>query len=230
MKLATIPLFLLLLCAPLRADIEVPDTVAVHEPVVATVKPTGVPEGAKIRGSFSVSSGKSIPCGEAYHLWLPPGKHTLKASGVWVLTQDLTVDGQTFPIMIDFGAYSFEKTITVGEAPGPDPPGPDPPNPVGPKQIMIFYEGDRLDNYPPPQREILVSLALRQELVQAGHVVLEMVESAALSGTAPARYKTFFDAARGQALPVLTFAPKAGGTVKAVPLPADKTGLLEALK
>jgi hypothetical protein len=119
------------------------------------------------------------------------------------------------------------QQVTLGD-PGPDPPPPDPI--TGPKQLMMFYDADRLDNYPEPQRALLTSLALRKELVSAGHVVLEMVEAEALNGTPPARYKAFFDAARGQAMPVLAMAPKSGGSVRAVPLPADTAGLLEALK
>jgi len=232
MRLATL---LLLLCPlPLLADIDMPDKAPLHTIVVAKVVPDGVPEGARLRGSFSAPTGMYLPCGEStYHLAFPKGTHTVTAEGVWVLTRDVTLEGQTFPVLIDFGSYRFSKAIVVGD-PGPDPPQPDPPGPnpppVGPKQIMIFYDFDRLDNYPESQRSLLTSLVLRKELVAAGHVFLEVVEKAALSGTAPAKYKVFFDAARGKELPLLAIAPKEGGPGLVMPLPANKAALLEALK
>ena len=171
-----------------------------------------------------------------------PGKWIVFAEGFMPVQPTLVDGGKSILWEGKAGTYAViylppgdgqptVQRVTLGD-PGPDPPEPDPPgpNPVGPKQIMMFYDSDRLDNYPEPQRALLTSLALRRELVQAGHVVLEMVEAAALAGTPPARYKAFFDAARGQAMPVLAMAPKSGGSVRAVPLPADKAGLLEALK
>lgn len=164
------------------------------------------PGGITIVQPTVIDGGKAVfwqgAAGEYAVVFLPPG------------------DAQPLPINVVLG----------GPAPGPDPPDPPTPEPSGAKQIMMFYSGDQLDNLPAAQRELLTSLKLRQELVKAGHVVLEMVEASALSGAAPARYKAFFDAARDQPMPVLVYAPKTGGKVTAVPLPADRARLLEVLR
>src|SRR3990172_5060463 len=105
---ATLILFLFVCLA--RADIECEPQYDEHEPIVATVTITDVPEGAKLRGSFAVSDGKYLPASEnVYHVWAGPGKHLLTAQGVWVLTKDVTVEGQTFPVLLDFGQFRYRS-------------------------------------------------------------------------------------------------------------------------
>lgn len=160
--------FYLLLAWALTAvawgDIQVKPQLEPYEPCVATVTITDVPEGAKLRGSFAVSDGSYLPAGEnTFHLWLPPGKHVLKANGVWVLTKDIDVGGQTVPVLLDFGQYSYERTITVG----PEVPTPVPFPPPGPRRLVILEETAQrtpafavlrqqlLKEFPPDQLQIL---------------------------------------------------------------------------
>lgn len=136
-----LPLMLwLALFSSALADIEVKPQYDDHEPIVATVTITGVPEGAKLRGSFAVSDGSYLSAGEnIYHIWAGPGKHLLTAQGVWVLTRDVTVDGQTFPVLLDFGQFKFDKTIVVGGEVPPVPPIPPvPPDPPGIRWAIIW--------------------------------------------------------------------------------------------
>jgi hypothetical protein len=128
--------FWLCLVATAWGDIDAKPQYDDHEPIVATVTITGVPEGAKLRGSFAVSDGSYLPAGEnTYHIWAAPGKHLLSSAGVWVLTKDVTVEGQTFAVLIDFGQFRYERTIVVG---GEVPPVP-PPTP-GQRWAIVWEE------------------------------------------------------------------------------------------
>ena len=116
------------LCGASLADIQCQESYQDHEPIVAVVTMTGVPEGARLRGSFDISDAKYVVAGDnVYHVWAAPGTHLMTAAGIWVLTKDVTIDGQTMPVLVDFGQYSYTKTITVGEVVPPVPPPPIPP-------------------------------------------------------------------------------------------------------
>jgi len=135
---------LLLLGSRAWADIQVKPQYDLNEPIVATVTVTDVPEGAKLRGSFSVTGGSYLSAGEnVYHLWCGPGKHTLTAAGVWVLTQEVDVGGQKLPILVDFGQFSYSKDIVVGD--GPDPPPPPPP--PGTRWAVIWEETEQRNQH-----------------------------------------------------------------------------------
>jgi hypothetical protein len=128
-----------LTCAVAYGDIDVKPQYDVHEPIVATVTITDVPEGAKLRGSLAVSDGSYLPAGEnVFHVWAAPGKHTITSQGVWVLTKDVTVGDQTFPVLIDFGQYNYTKSFIVGEGDVVPPPGP--PTPPGVRRAVILEE------------------------------------------------------------------------------------------
>lgn len=205
-----------------------PDKPALHDPITATLNlGTSIPPGAKIRGSWECMSGKWLPCGDAIHLWVPAGKHAIRASGIWVLTKDVTVGTETFPVLIDFGQYDFRAEVLVGN--GPVPPPPPPPPPGDKKQIVMFYSADQLDNYPQPQRSLLTSLALRQKLVAAGHQVLEILEAAAIPNTAGGPLAEFGKSVVGDALPRVALRPVSGGAVLDYALPADEAGLMKLL-
>jgi hypothetical protein len=159
--------FWLCLVATAWGDIEVKPQYDANEPIVATVTITGVPEGAKLRGSFSVSDGSYLPAGEnIYHIWAAPGKHLLSAQGVWVLTRDVTVEGQTFPVLLDFGQFKFERTIVVGGEVPPVPPPVPPPPPGNRKAVILEESKDKtaaqallwaqlIKKYPPEKLQIL---------------------------------------------------------------------------
>jgi hypothetical protein len=120
-------------------DIEVKPQFDANEPIVATVTITDVPTGAKLRGSFSVSDGSYLTAGEnVYHVWCAPGKHTVKAAGIWVLTEPVVVGDKTINALVDFGQFAYEKTFVVGPEvpPGPFPP----PVPPGVRRLVILEE------------------------------------------------------------------------------------------
>jgi hypothetical protein len=128
-----------LFVATTYGDIDVKPQYDVHEPIVATVTITDVPVGAKLRGSLAVSDGSYLPAGEnVFHVWAAPGKHMITSQGVWVLTKDVTVGDQTFPVLIDFGQYNYSKSFIVGE--GDVVPPPQPPTPPGVRRAVILEE------------------------------------------------------------------------------------------
>jgi hypothetical protein len=128
-----------------------------------------VPDGARLRGSFTVATGLYIQCGDdTYHLWLPPGRHVLRARGVWILTKEVLVDGQSLPVLLDFGSYEYEHSIIVGD-PGPDPPPPVPPVPPGERWAVIWRETGEQS---PQQANLFV--ALRKEFQSERLLILDV--------------------------------------------------------
>lgn len=200
------------------ADIEVKPQYEAHEPIVATVTITEVPEGAKLRGSIQIDGASYIPAGDnVYHIWAKPGKYKIVASGVWVLTSELDVNGTKVPVLVDFGQYSYVKTFVVGEGDQPNPP--DPPTPGGPYQVVLFYQPDQLDNYTPDQRQILNSQAYREKLKAAGHLLLGVLPDNA-APSPQSKFAPFYRAVSGDPMPRLAVASKDGGKVVDFPLPA----------
>ena len=124
-----------------------------------------------------------------------------------------------------------------GPDPGPDPPDPLPPDPLpGLSQVCFVAESGTLPQLPRPQQTMLGSLSLQEEIKKAGHKFIGNLDpqtygadcSTGVCGdasNAPADYKAWLDAAKGQKLPVLLTAPVGGGTIKAQPLPADDSAL-----
>jgi hypothetical protein len=213
-------LWLLLTVTPftaLRGDIDCPATARVHEPVVAVVAPTDVPDGARLRGSFTVATGLSLPCGDnTFHLWLPPGKHLLRARGVWILTKDVLVDGQTLPVLLDFGSYEYEHAIVVGD-PGPDPPPPVPPVPPGERWAVIWNETAERT---PQQANLFV--ALRKEFQSDRLLILDV-------SNLPPKWEAWrAKLAPAQSLPALMVV-SGNQLVRVVPLPSSVSAVKEAI-
>jgi hypothetical protein len=130
------------------ADIEVKPQYDANEPIRAVVTITDVPAGAKLRGSFAVSDGSYLPVVEnTYDIWAAPGKHTVTAQGVWVLTEPVVVGDKTIQVLVDFGQFSYSRTFTVGPevpTPPPFPPTPPvPPVPPGQRWAVIWEETDQ---------------------------------------------------------------------------------------
>lgn len=219
-------------CAVAWGDIQVDPQYDAHEPIVATVTITDVPAGAKLRGSFAVLDGSYLPAGEnVYHVWAAPGKHTVKAAGIWVLTEPVVVGDKTINALVDFGQFAYEKSFTVGPEvpPSPFPPEPKPPVPGGPYQILLLYDQDQLDNLPPDQRSLLTSLVYRQKLVAAGHRVLGVFAAQAINPANVSRFKAFFDAVKDDPLPRVAIAKLTGGKVADFALPANIADLEKLL-
>ena len=201
-----------------------PEKPAPYDVIVASVNPgQQIPEGAKVRGSWDCSTLKWTPCGANVHMSAAPGKHVIRAFGVWVLTKDVTIGDQTVPVLVDFGQYSFQTEVLIGSDPGPFPPPP-----TGKFQIVMFYQADQLDNYPQSQRSLLTSRTLREKLVAQGHVILEILEEAAI-GTSGGHLADFIKSVAGDPLPRLALRPVSGGAVTDYPLPVDEAGLMKLL-
>lgn len=100
-----------------QSKIEVPERVALGEPIVASVR---LPEGGKV--AWKAGPGVSlvdVGLGRV-HLWAKPGQGRIEAVVVSV------ADGQ-------LGSLEWlDATFTVGDAP-PTPPGPEPPTPPDPQ-------------------------------------------------------------------------------------------------
>jgi len=227
-------LLALVWCFPARGDIDVKPQYDANEPIVATVTITDVPDGAKLRGSFAVSDGSYLPAGEnVYHIWAAPGKHTLKAAGIWVLTEPVVIGDKTIQALVDFGQFSYERTFTVGPevpVPPPFPPVPPvPPVPGGPYQILLLYDQDQLDNLPSNQRDLLTSLVYRQKLTTAGHRVLGVFAAQTINLGSASKFKAFFDAVKDDPLPRIAITKLGGGKVADFPLPANMADLEKLL-
>ncbi len=229
---------LLLVAATARADIELAKETFERDtdPITAALSVTGLPDGAKIRGTFTVSgratvtersgyyipqvgpdgkpvldeSGKQVlvPAPTEYFIDAAPGEHVITAQGVWVLTRDVTVGGESFPVLVDFGQYTFTKSFVVS---GGDDPVPPPP-PPGTRWGLILHEStkdtpaqgalwvelrktwqeNRLriydkDELPPSQRAIMQSEPYRQYVAKKGLLpaLIVLTESAAVLKVVP---------------------------------------------
>jgi hypothetical protein len=202
------------------------------EQIVVQVVPTGVPDGAIIRGSLSVSGKSSVWQPDAnkheYGIWGDSSKHSITAKGMWVKTDTGKLGGA----LQDFGWYEYYKDITIGpEVPVPDPfpPKPEPqPKPGGPYQILFLYDQQQLDNMPTLQRAILTSLEHQQALSSLGHRVVGVLAAQAVN-PASTKYKAYLDAAKDVPLPLVAYMPLAGGKVQCVTLPPTYGELVKLL-
>jgi hypothetical protein len=136
----TVLVALLLLSQIARAEINVPSNVEPFKPIVISVSPAGIPDGAQVRGSVTCSTADLLPgpSEEAWHCWAKPGTHSVVASGVWVLTQPVQVGEQSVPVLVDFGQYNESASFTVGDADDEDDVVPTPA--PGEKWLVIVEE------------------------------------------------------------------------------------------
>lgn len=202
-----------------------PPKPGLHEPVIATLT-TGdqVPADAKVRGSWDCGAAKWLEptCAgpvkvNQIYIWAPKGTYTIRAFGIWVQTKDITVGDQTVPVLIDFGQYDYRTQLEVSGG-GPIPPPPPPPG--GKYKIVMFYEANQLDNYPQPQRALLTSLQIREQLVSKGHDFLEALEAASLN-SASELFAPYIASVNGDPLPRIAIVPLEGGKVLDFPLPGN---------
>lgn len=236
MKKILVLLFWLLICATVWGQIDVPKEIPLGDPIVAKVNAT-IPEGAILDGGWKVGNGvKFVQVDKnTLHLWVAKtGTYKVTFSGFWLNIKEVKFkDGDGNEVIIQsylghgFVNEEAEFKVTGTDPPGPDP-DPNPPNPAGPWQIMMFYEGDLLDNYSGGQRALLTSLKYKEDLEKNGNVFLEVLESAAIN-SGSAKYKSFLNAAKGKQLPLLAIAPKNGGDVLTYPLPENYDKLVELL-
>lgn len=220
MRLTSIAL--LLLATPVLAEINVPAEIqSPPNPIVATVD-AEIPDGAQSKGKWEITGdaeAQLIEDGDhQVYAWAQPGTYTISYTGMWV----------------DFEAKAFdfideEASLTVTAKDSPDPPPPPPPPPPGAKQMVLFYQAQRLDNLPQEQRQLLTSLVVHKRLAELGHVVRAVLTSESIRDNPPADYERFVQAVAGEPLPQIAIAPKDGGTVEGHPLPADYESLVKLL-
>lgn len=197
----------------------------------------------------SVATLNGLLSKQAYNVWAPVGKHTVTATGVWVLTRDVTIGDQTLPVLVDFGQYSFSKTFEVkaGDDPPlpPDPPDPpDPPTPTDQKwMVVFFYESSDTPKLPAAQQTLLSSLLVRQRLTAAGHKFLACLDKdrdlkyakeCFSDGTCryllvEDQWSDWWDAVVNDPMPRVAIAPLNGGYVQDFLLPANETELNKLL-
>jgi hypothetical protein len=181
------------------------------DPVVAKVTITNVPDGAKLRGSFSVSGQATVleRAGE-YLVWAGPGEHAITSQGVWVLTQELDVNGTKVPVLVDFGTYLYTKKFVVKGGDGPVPPPPPPP--PGERRAVILEESDSRT----ATQAALYSAARKQ--LQGKWDVLDQHQAEA---------QKFLKLVEGRPLPILlVLAAPADSLVRAVAVPTSVDGIL----
>lgn len=228
-------IFLLLLSAVAQAQIDLPAEIELGQPIVAKLR-MPMPPGAEVEGV-----GWSIPAGmtnievdeSTQHLWVKKaGTYTITFKAFWVLIKEVTFkDGDGNPVTIKsylgHGLVDEKATIVVKGDSGPNPP--DPPTPTGEKQIVLFYNGDLLDDLPAEQRRLLTSMTLRKKIAQQGHVLNEILEVDSLSASTTEKYAKWLRAINGKTVPRIAIAPKGGGDIIDFPLPANGEALFQLL-
>jgi len=216
--------------------INVPAESEPYEPIVAQVE-SQIPDGASFNGGWEVSEGcKFLKVGEGViHLWACPGEHSLKYSGYWVHTKEVTFkdgDGNTVTIQ------SFLGSGFVNEEAGfkvlgsqPDPPDPDDPGPKpGQKyQIVFFVKSENLHKMPEKQKELVTSLIVRRDLSDLGNKVVQVIDDDMIRSGVPERWTPWIEAVMGDPLPRVALAPIGGGAIQDYPLPSDWEGLVRLL-
>jgi hypothetical protein len=103
-------------------QITVPPTVESHKPICATLA-APLPEGAKIKGGWTVSAAEFLQVSDTeIHIWAAPGVHEVTYQGAYVVTRDVTIEGQVIPVLVDFGQFNYRASFTVGQSVPPVPP------------------------------------------------------------------------------------------------------------
>lgn len=128
------------------------------------------------------------------------------------------------------GNQLSEHRIQVGEAPPPPPP---PPPPDTKYQVGIFLESSDRESLPKGQREIISSLAFRQELERRGHKWLTCFvydKDCTSPDGIPDKLKPWWEAIKGDPTPRIAMAPLSGGAIKDFPLPANPDAVWKLLE
>lgn len=231
MKKILLSIIFFFMCSVAFGQIEVPTEVELGMPIVAKLN-AAIPEGAVLDGGWKFGEGISYIQVDTntVHIWVgKPGTYKLEFRGFWLNLKEVTFkdgDGNTITIQsyLGHGSINEEAEFKVTGDSTPDP------QPGGKWQIMMFYDADQLDNYPPDQRALLTSLKYRNQLKQDGHTVLEILESSDLNSGVPDKYRAYINAILGDPLPRVAIAPKDGGKVLDFGLPQNYEALTKLLK
>jgi len=178
-----------LLAPSLRAGITIDTEVEPHEPIIATVTLDNVPEGAKIRGSVTLGPGAwwhPGPQTGTYHIWAKPGTHAIVATGIWVQTRDVEINGEMLSVLVDFGQYNYQAIFKVKEDQPPDPP----PPPPGERWGLIIEETSQRT---PAQARLW--LEARQSIPADRLIIVDR-------DTSSSRLRPFINKLNGQSTPI----------------------------
>lgn len=207
-------------------QIDLPEKVAEHQPVVAA---SSVDADVYIWRVSKPAKRVTVEGGRKIHIWAPPGEYEVSLT---VITIVIDWEKQMKEVLYDEHVATL---VIEGDGDDGDDDGPDPT--PGAKQFVLIYEGSQLDNMPQLQRFILTSLKARKEWEEAGHRLLEVLERSQVAAVGSDDHLYAFVQAftraeqRGMRAPVVVYAPRAGGqpaVVKALPESASK--LLEELQ
>ena len=194
------------------AQITVPSPVESHKPIVATLAAT-LPPGAQLRGAWNVTGAEFIEVDASkIHIWAAPGVHTVVASGVWVVTKDVTIDGQTVPVLVDFGQYNYSAQFTVA-ADGPPVPPPVP----GQRRGLIVTETAQQT---PAQKQLF--LELRKAYSDQLLPIIDRSHP-------PVAYSAAVSACGNQVPALVVLAADGVTIVRVVPLPATAEAVKQEL-
>lgn len=122
-----------------------PDAVDPYTPLVATIAHAVPPGDVEVRARWKPGQGVNVMmCGDAAHIWAPPGNHSLAVELTVVVRKDiLTIvpdpaapndltkaKTKTVKVIDSWDRFDYARSFTVR---GAVPPGPvDPDNPPGP--------------------------------------------------------------------------------------------------
>ena len=228
--LALILLFGLTCTTAIAEQINIPPESPRDTIIEATVT-TDMPPEAEFFGDWEAPGVSSIPVGrDKLHIAGKSGAYLVTYGGYWILMgQEITVKDingvpQTFRPLLDHGKVKAKQPykITEGDQPDPPDPTPDPPNPAGPKQIVFFIVSDDLDKpgvITPAQRELVTSLQVRQDLLDLGHQLIQVIDNDQIKEGVPSKWAPWIRQAMNKPLPLMAYADKDGGEITVVPMP-----------
>lgn len=170
---------------------------------------TSVPVEAQPAIATAIAEIDKATSDETFHVWAGTGKHTITASGVWVMTRTVTVGTETFDVLIDFGQYNYTKSFIVGEGDVVPPPGP-----PGLRRAVILEEtSDRT-----PAFALLKQQLLKEFLPERMQILDDDLAAAS----------KYLPLAKPDVRPVLLVLAS-DKLVRAVPCPASVAGVKEEM-
>ena len=140
-------LAVLVICSNCIGGIDIKASYTLGEPIVVKVTPDTMPEGAVLRkAKFKCLGAAAVKVDDStWHIWAPPGKYAVDASGTWRLYQTITdKNDKEWQVIADEDDYEFAASfeVTGGDGPGPVPPPPPLP-PPGERRAVIIEESEQ---------------------------------------------------------------------------------------
>ena len=189
-------------------QITVPSQVDSHKPICATLA-ASLPDGARIKGGWTVSAAEFIQVSDTeIHIWAAPGPHAVTFEAAYVVTRDVTIEGQVIPVLVDFGQVKYSATFTVAAA-GPPVPPPIP----GQRRGLIVEE---TANRTPAHKTLF--LEIRKAFSDSLLPIIDRSKP-------PGEWADEVSAIGSMPVPVLVVLADSGALVRIVPLPATVEGV-----